>query len=112
MTNFTRRSFTKATAAAGIVTALSASRVYGANDRVRVGFVGLGNRGDQVLGAFLEHGDAQVAAICDLNPAYRDFAAAKRRRQPRAPKTTASCWSATISTRWPWSRPITGTRCR
>ena len=77
MTQFTRRHFHKATAAAGVVTALSASRVYGANDRVRVGFIGLGNRGDQVLGAFLEHKDAQVAAVCDLYEPYRDFAAKK-----------------------------------
>ena len=77
MTHITRRHFTKATAAAGIATALSASRVYGANDRVRVGFIGLGNRGDQVLDAFLEHKDAQVVAICDIYQPYLDFAAKK-----------------------------------
>ena len=58
-------------------TAASASRVIGANDRVRLGFIGLGNRGDQVLDAFLTHPDCQVAAICDLWQPYLDFAAHK-----------------------------------
>ena len=68
MSRITRRTFA-ATAAAGLATtALSADRVFGANDRVRLGFVGLGNRGDQVLDAFLSHKDAEVAAICDIDP--------------------------------------------
>jgi predicted dehydrogenase len=72
----TRRAFHGAalgTAAA----ALSAGRVYGANERVRLGFIGLGNRGDQVLDAFLSHKDCEVVAICDIHPPYLDFAAGK-----------------------------------
>ena len=42
--------------------ALSADHMTGANDRVRLGFIGLGNRGDQVLSAFLSHKDAEVVA--------------------------------------------------
>ena len=42
-----RRTFSKA-ALATTATALSAGRVVGANDRVRVGFIGVGNRGCQV----------------------------------------------------------------
>ena len=61
MTNLTRRTFGQSAAAATVATALSYSRVLGANDRVRVGFIGLGNRGDQVLDAFLEHKDATKA---------------------------------------------------
>ena len=49
----------------------------GANDRVRLGFIGLGNRGDQVLDGFLEHPDADVVAVCDIKDAYVDFAANK-----------------------------------
>ncbi|MFN7925541.1 MAG: Gfo/Idh/MocA family oxidoreductase [Bryobacteraceae bacterium] len=64
-------------------TALSYSRVFGANDRVRVGYVGLGNRGDQVHDAFLEHGDAQTVAICDLKQEYLDLAASKSRGTPK-----------------------------
>src|SRR5689334_21375206 len=78
MNRITRRAFTQsATAGAAALTALSASRVYGANDRVRIGFVGLGNRGDQVLSAFLTHKDCEVAAICDIYQPYLDFASKK-----------------------------------
>src|ERR1700720_3124567 len=77
MPKLPRRSFGKTAAAATVATAVSYSRVLGANDRVRVGFIGLGNRGDQVLSAFLEHKDAEVAAICDLYQPYLDFASKK-----------------------------------
>lgn len=74
---WTRRDFTKTIALAGATTALSATRVAGANDRIRLGFIGVGNRGDQVLDAFLAHRDCEVAAVCDLNPAYVQFAVKK-----------------------------------
>jgi predicted dehydrogenase len=78
VSRITRRDFTKATAAGvASATALSAGRVLGANDRVRIGFVGLGNRGDQVLSAFLEHKDADVAAVCDIYQPYVEFASKK-----------------------------------
>src|SRR3954454_12760508 len=79
MSRITRRAFHGSTvaAAAGAATALSASRVYGANDRVRVGFIGLGNRGDQVLSAFLTHKDCEVVAIADIYQPYLDFASKK-----------------------------------
>ena len=65
MNPLTRRDFAKSIAVAGAGAALSPLRVRGANDRVRLGFIGLGNRGDQVLDAFLKHPDAEIAAICD-----------------------------------------------
>lgn len=76
----TRREFTRTTAAAGFASTLTAAqtgRVLGANDRVRLGFIGVGNRGDQVLTAFLSQPDAEVVAICDIHPPYREFAAHK-----------------------------------
>jgi predicted dehydrogenase len=76
MARMTRRDFAK-TAGVATATALSTGRVMGANDRVRVGFIGLGNRGDQVLSAFLEHKDCEVAAVCDIYQPYVDFAAKK-----------------------------------
>ncbi len=75
-----RRDFARAASAA---TALSYSRVMGANDRVRMGYIGLGNRGDQVHDAFLEHGDNVTVAVCDLKEEYMDFAAAKSRAMPK-----------------------------
>jgi predicted dehydrogenase len=80
MSNITRRDFGRA---AGAATALSYSRVLGANDRVRMGFIGLGNRGDQVHDAFLEFGDSQTVAICDLREDYLDLAAKKSRGTPK-----------------------------
>jgi predicted dehydrogenase len=75
----TRRQFARNLAAAGAVTALSSSRVLGANNRIRLGFIGLGNRGDQVLDAFLPHKDADIVALCDLNQDYTRWAASKTR---------------------------------
>ena len=80
MTNMTRRNFTRA---AALSTALSYSRIFGANERVRMGYIGLGNRGDQVHDAFLEHGDQQTAAVCDLRDDYMDFAIKKSRATPK-----------------------------
>lgn len=79
MSHPTRRAFT-----AGMLslTALSAGRVLGAGERVRLGFIGLGNRGDQVLDAFLKQKDCEVAAICDLYQPYLDFAGAKIGTKP------------------------------
>lgn len=83
MSQLTRRQFAKTMAAAGAATALSRMRVLGANDRVRLGFIGLGNRGDQVLDGFLVHKDAEVVAICDLWQPYLDFAAKKIGSSPK-----------------------------
>ncbi len=69
--NMTRRTFTRT--AAGALSALSAasvSRALGANERVRLGFIGVGNRGDQLLDAFLTHSDCEVAALCDVYEPY------------------------------------------
>jgi len=80
MSDLTRRAFSKG---AALGTALSYSRIFGANDRVRMGYIGLGNRGDQVHEAFLEHGDQQTVAVCDLRDDYMDFAIKKSRATPR-----------------------------
>ncbi len=83
MADITRREFARA---AGVATALSYSRIRGANDRVRVGYIGLGNRGDQVQDAFLEHGDQETVALCDLRDDYMDWAEAKEKRRGLSPK--------------------------
>jgi predicted dehydrogenase len=82
MNRINRREFTKKAAAAGVGTALASTRVWGANDRVRVGFIGVGNRGDQVLDAFLEHKDAEIMAVCDLYAPYVEGAVKKIGTQP------------------------------
>jgi predicted dehydrogenase len=83
MKKLSRREFTKSAGVAGAAAALTASRVSGANNRIRLGFIGLGNRGDQVLDAFLAQRDAEVTAICDIYQPYLDFAAHKIGNRPR-----------------------------
>ena len=83
MNTWTRRDFTKTMILAGATTAVGSVRAAGANERVRLGCIGLGNRGDQVLDAFLAHPDVEVAAVCDLSQAYMDFASKKAGTSPR-----------------------------
>ena len=71
--SLTRREFIGVTAAAalgsaasGVTTsAASSMRIQGANDRVRIGLIGSGNRGRQVAAFFLKHPDAQYTAVAD-----------------------------------------------
>jgi predicted dehydrogenase len=74
-----RRGFVTAAGA----TALSYSRILGANDRVRMGYIGVGNRGDQVHDAFLEWADQETVAVCDLREDYMDLAVKESRATPR-----------------------------
>jgi len=62
-----RRTFTKAGAAAMGLAAVSASRVLGANEKVRLGFIGVANRGGQLMDAFREHADAEFVVLCDVD---------------------------------------------
>ncbi len=74
----TRRDLSRAAA----LTALSYRKILGANDRVRMGYIGLGNRGDQVHDAFLEFSGQETVAVCDLKDSYMDFAVRKSRATP------------------------------
>lgn len=83
MDRITRRSFVKTATAAGVTNALHPMRIMGANERIRLGFIGLGNRGDQVLDAFLTHKDCEVVAVCDICQPYVDFASKKIGANPK-----------------------------
>jgi predicted dehydrogenase len=66
-----RRSFTKGAAAMAGWAALDAGlSARGSNDRVRLGVIGVGNRGDQLLDAFLVHADCRIVALCDVYQPY------------------------------------------
>ena len=65
-----RRTFVKATAAAGIAASLASSRAYGANERVRVGVIGVGNRGGQLIEAALPNPELEIVALCDVYEPY------------------------------------------
>lgn len=70
-----RRTFTKTSMAAAFgMTAFQATRVLGANDRVRLGVIGTGNRGCQVMEFFLQHADCEITAICDVSRSTMDAA--------------------------------------
>ena len=63
-----RRTFNKAALAATVsISALSASRVLGANDRIRVGGIGVGGRGGSVIGTFSKQEDVDVVALSDVS---------------------------------------------
>jgi predicted dehydrogenase len=47
-------------------TALAASRVLGANDRVRLAVIGSGNRARSVMGLFMKNPTVEVVALCDV----------------------------------------------
>src|SRR5574340_437977 len=69
MSQISRRSFFQ-----GAALAASASRVMGANDRIRVGLVGLGGRGGAHMRGYSSMSDCQITAICDINQAARERA--------------------------------------
>ena len=75
-----RRTFVQETAAIASMAAIGSqakAAVLGANERVRLGFIGVGNRGDQLLNAFLPQKSAQIVALCDVYKPYLDAAQKK-----------------------------------
>lgn len=73
-----RRDFVKnsAAATAGITVGLNIlgipkiQNVLGANDKIRLGFIGVGNRGTQLLTRFQKQPEVEVVAICDIYEPY------------------------------------------
>src|SRR5213596_1481270 len=90
----TRRDFLKtaarttagASAFSGITFLTRPDRVFGANDRVRVGVCGLRTRGKDHLDAFARVPNVEIAALCDVDATVLD----KRRGEVRgSPRTFA-----------------------
>lgn len=42
----------------------------GANEKIRMGFIGVGNRGSQLLDSFMKNPDVEIAAFCDVYEPY------------------------------------------
>src|SRR5262249_29037755 len=62
-----RRSFLKsAGAASALATSLFTGRLAGANDKIRVRFIGVGRMGRSSLGIALKVPEIEVAALCDI----------------------------------------------
>ena len=77
-----RRQFLgKAGGSAAAMTALSYSRVLGANDKLGFGIIGAGERGRGDLGGFLRNGGIEVLAACDIYSNQIDLV---KKRAPNA----------------------------
>ena len=76
----TRRNFSVSLGTAW--TALSATRVLGANDRVRLGLIGCGGRGSQDWTTFLGLQDIEPTAVCDVYEPFRERAIAAASGKP------------------------------
>jgi len=68
---FIQSTLTTATALSAAGPALGA---LGANDRIRVGVIGTGGRGNAHISQFKNHKDAEIVAICDVDDAQLDRA--------------------------------------
>jgi len=78
MTDQTRRSFLRQTAlGSAAVLVLPRPNVLGANDRVRVGMIGVGDRGNDLLGQIRSVHDAELVAMADVYSRRRDQAKSK-----------------------------------
>lgn len=60
----------------GALTAASATRVWGANDKIDVAIVGLGGRGSSHLSIYSQMPDVQVVGLCDVDQAALERAQA------------------------------------
>ena len=65
MQHLSRRSVIRS---AGVFTAASYSRVFGANERIRLGLIGAGGRGRYVMETFVKTDQVEVPAVCDVWP--------------------------------------------
>ncbi len=75
MANNSRREFIRQAAiGAAAMAVYPPSRVLGANDRMRVGMIGVGGRGQELLKLVLEVPNAQLVAIADIYTRSRDEA--------------------------------------
>jgi predicted dehydrogenase len=70
----TRRTFSQKAFALAATTAVAATRVAGANDRIRLGLIGAGGRGTQDWTTFLKQPDVEPVAVCDVYDPFRERA--------------------------------------
>ena len=71
----TRRAFLRGAAAAAFAApVVVASDVFGANDKIAMGCIGMGGQGRGDMGGFLGHKQVHVRAVCDVVGRHRDMA--------------------------------------
>lgn len=73
----TRRSFVKAAGACAVAPFILPSHIWAAetkpNDRITMGFIGVGTQGRYLLNGFLNNSEVQVLAVCDVDTTRREF---------------------------------------
>jgi len=77
MTDQTRRTFLKQAALGAAVLAYPSSKVLGANDRVRVGMIGVGDRGNDLLDQVVKVPNVDLVVMADVYSRRRDQAKSK-----------------------------------
>src|SRR6476620_8956197 len=77
MTDQTRRTFLKQAAIGAAVLAYPSSKVLGANDRIRVGMIGVGDRGNDLLDQIVKVPNVDLVAMADIYSRRRDQAKSK-----------------------------------
>jgi predicted dehydrogenase len=83
----TRRQFLKHSGAAALAVSapmLLSEESRGSNDKVTLGFIGLGGRGTALLRQFQSYGDVLVTGVCDSYANHRDRAAKLAGAQAKA----------------------------
>ena len=70
--HLSRREFAKASAASAVAVSMSSTAsAVPPSDKVRVGFVGVGNRGSQLMKAFATQDDCEFIGVADVYEPYR-----------------------------------------
>ena len=77
MTDQTRRTFLKQAAIGAAVLAYPSSKVLGANNRVRVGMIGVGDRGNDLLDQVVKVPNVELVVMADVYSRRRDQAKSK-----------------------------------
>lgn len=62
-----RRDFVKRAAGAAVLASMAPPRAFGASDRIRGAFIGVANRGGQLIEAARVHENLDIVAVCDVD---------------------------------------------
>jgi len=74
MNKLSRRRFLSRMAVAGTVPLIAPITVFGANDRIYMGCIGMGGRGRADMNGFMRFPEVRVIAVCDVVGRHRDLA--------------------------------------
>src|SRR6266851_2554627 len=77
-----RRDFLKAGVGAALTTSIFTGRVKGANDRIRVSFIGMGRMGTSNLQFAMKQPEVEVVSVCDVYQPHLEKAVALSGRGP------------------------------